>query len=161
ETQEMTTTSKDPLARVNDARAITASSDAIAWLIVRIATGLILMPHGAQKLFGWFGSHGLAATGQFFEQNLGLAPGIVFALLAGLTEFVGGLFLAIGLVSRLTALAVVALMGYAAFGVHLGNGFFWTAGGFEYPLLWGLVALAIVIRGGGDYAVDRAIGWKF
>jgi len=137
------------------------ASDAVAWTIVRVATGLILVPHGAQKLFGWFGGGGLSGTGQFFEQSLGLYPGVLFALLAGLTEFVGGLLLAAGLLTRLTAAAVVALMGYAAFGVHLGNGFFWTNGGYEYPLLWGLVALALVIRGGGTYSADRAIGWRY
>jgi len=137
------------------------SVDAISWAIVRVATGAILMPHGAQKLFGWFGGHGLTATGQFFEQNLGLSPGLLFAGLAGLAEFVGGLFLVLGFLTRLSAAAVVALMAYAAFVVHLGNGFFWTKGGLEYPLLWGLVALAIAIRGGGELSLDRRIGWKY
>jgi len=59
------------------------------------------------------------------------------------------------------AAVVVALMAYAAFFVHLGNGFFWTAGGYEYPLLWGLAALAFVVRGSGELSVDRAIGWKY
>jgi putative oxidoreductase len=87
-------------------------------------------------------------------------PGLLFAALAGGTEFFGGLFLALGLMTRLSALAVCVLMAYAAFAVHLGNGFFWTAGGLEYPLLWGLVALGFVIRGAGAYSVDQAIGWK-
>jgi putative oxidoreductase len=52
-------------------------------------------------------------------------------------------------------------MAYAVVFVHLGNGFFWTSGGFEYPLLWGLVAVALVIRGGGDWSLDRLIGWKY
>jgi putative oxidoreductase len=137
------------------------TADAISWLIIRVAAGLILMPHGAQKLFGWFGGKGLDGTAQFFETGLGLTPGIAFAVLAGVTEFFGGLFLALGLLTRLAAAGVVAVMAYAAFGVHLGNGFFWSAGGFEYPLMWGLVALAFVIRGGGQLSLDRAIGWKF
>ncbi len=137
------------------------STDAISWTIVRVAAGLILVPHGAQKLFGWFGGGGLTGTAQFFEQNLNLYPGLLFACVAGLTEFVGGLFLALGLLTRLSAAAVVALMAYAAFFVHHGNGFFWTAGGYEYPLLWGLVALALVIRGGGEFSIDRRIGWRF
>ena len=72
------------------ARRVSSTSptaDAIAWTIVRAATGLILMPHGAQKLFGMFGGGGLSGTGQFFEQNLGLYPGILFAAAAGMTEF--------------------------------------------------------------------------
>jgi putative oxidoreductase len=138
-----------------------ASLDAMSWTLVRIATGLILVPHGAQKLFGWFGGGGLAGTAQFFEQSLGLYPGLLFAGLAGATEFIGGLLLALGLLTRLSAAAVVGVMAYAAFVVHWGNGFFWTAGGYEYPLLWGLVALALVIRGGGPLSLDRALGWKF
>lgn len=136
-------------------------ADTLSWTLVRVATGLTLVPHGAQKLFGWFGGYGLSGTGQFFEEALGLAPGILFAGAAGLTEFAGGLLLALGLLTRLSAAAVVALMAYAAFAVHLGNGFFWTDGGFEYPLLWGVVALAIVIRGGGRLSIDHKIGWKF
>lgn len=154
----MTTTTLGNTAR-NPGTTLTA--DTLSWTLVRAATGLILMLHGAQKLFGWFGGGGLTGTAQFFEQSLGLYPGLLFAGVAGLTEFFGGLFLAIGLLTRLSGLAVVALMGYAAFFVHLGNGFFWTAGGYEYPLLWGLVALAFVIRGGGQLSVDRAIGWKY
>lgn len=141
--------------------ANSATIDTIAWTLVRAATGLILMPHGAQKLFGLFGGGGLFGTAQFFEQSLGLYPGVLFAGAAGLTEFFGGLFLAAGLLTRLSASAVVALMAYAALFVHLPNGFFWTDGGLEYPLLWGLVALAFVIRGGGKISVDRAIGWIF
>ena len=138
-----------------------ADLDAISWTLVRVSAGLILVPHGAQKLFGWFGGYGLAGTGQFFQEALGLAPGILFAGVAGLTEFVGGLLLAAGLLTRLSALAVVALMAYAAFVVHWGAGFFWNEGGYEYPLLWGLVALALVIRGGGRWSVDKKIGWKY
>jgi putative oxidoreductase len=137
------------------------STDALSWTLVRVATGLILVPHGAQKLFGWYGGGGLTGTAQFFEQKLSLYPGLLFAGVAGLTEFLGGLLLAIGLLTRLSAAAVVALMAYAIVFVHLGNGFFWTAGGYEYLLLWGLVALALVIRSGGELSVDRQIGWRF
>ncbi|CFX09137.1 conserved membrane protein of unknown function [Candidatus Filomicrobium marinum] len=145
---------------IADDRVSVASAE-LSWTIVRVATGLILMPHGAQKLFGWFGGGGLSGTAQYFEQTFGLHPGLLFAGAAGLTEFVGGLFLAIGFLTRLSAAAVVALMSYAVIAVHWSNGFFWTNGGIEYPLLWGLVALAIVIRGGGEYSVDRAVGWKY
>lgn len=157
----MAATSAPPTPTEHVPATYMAGSDAIAWAIVRVAAGLILVPHGAQKLFGWFGGHGLQGTAQFFEQSLGLSPGLLFAGAAGLTEFLGGLFLAVGLLTRQAAAAVFALMAYAAFAVHLPNGFFWTKGGLEYPLLWGLVALAIVIRGGGALSVDRSIGWKF
>jgi putative oxidoreductase len=157
----MTTTTMENPRATSVATVPAATLDAMSWTLVRIATGLILVPHGAQKLFGWFGGGGLAGTAQFFEQSLGLYPGFLFAGLAGATEFVGGLLLALGLLTRLSAAAVVAVMAYAAFVVHWGNGFFWTAGGYEFPLLWGLVALALVIRGGGPLSLDRMVGWKF
>lgn len=145
---------------ISDGQTASAFTE-LSWTIVRIATGLMLIPHGAQKLFGWFGGGGLTGTAQYFEQTLNLHPGLLFATLAGLTEFGGGLFLVLGLLTRLSALAVVAMMAVAVVAVHLPNGFFWTNGGFEYPLLWGLIALAIVIRGGGQHSLDRAIGWRY
>ena len=73
----------------------------LGYPLIRITAGLMLMPHGAQKLFGWFGGYGLEATGQFFEGSLGMSPGILFALLAGLVEFFGGLALVLGLTAWL------------------------------------------------------------
>ena len=124
--------------------------------LVRVAAGLSLVPHGAQKLFGWFGGYGVEATGQFFAAKLGLPP--TLALLAGLIEFVGGLMLAAGLLTRPVAALVFVLMAVAVVHVHLPLGFFWTDGGFEYPLFWGVVALSYAIRGGGRYSIDRLIG---
>ena len=72
----------------------------LSYPMIRFFTGLILVPHGAQKLFGWFGGGGLEGTGQFFSANLGLEPGLLFALLVGATEFFGGLFLAVGFLTR-------------------------------------------------------------
>jgi len=124
--------------------------------LLRATTGLLLVPHGAQKLFGLFGGYGVEATGQFFAAKLGLPPSL--ALVAGLIEFFGGIFLAIGFLTRPVAALVFGLMFVALVQVHLHNGFFWTSGGFEYPLFWGLAALAFVIRGGGRYSVDALIG---
>jgi putative oxidoreductase len=137
---------------------VAASFERLSFLsypLVRITAGLLLMPHGAQKLFGWFGGYGLTATGEFFGTQLGLQPGLLFALLAGLVEFFGGLALVLGLLTRPAALAVAVLMSVAALGVHLPNGFFWTSGGYEYPLMWGLIALALLLGGGGRYSLDR------
>jgi putative oxidoreductase len=136
--------------------AIETSLSPFAEPLVRAATGLLLMPHGAQKLFGWFGGYGIEATGQFFATKLGLpAP---LALVAGLIEFFGGILLAVGFLTRPVAAFIVGLMFVAVSQVHLGAGFFWTSGGYEYPLFWGVVALAYVIRGGGRYSVDALIG---
>lgn len=144
--------------------ALTPIYDAVRPLgepLVRITAGLFLIPHGAQKLFGWFGGGGLEGTGQFFAQNLGLEPGLLFALLAGLVEFGGGILLVVGLLTRPAAAAVAVLMAVAVFQVHLGNGFFWTSGGYEYPALWGLVVVSILFRGGGRYSIDARIGREF
>ncbi len=128
----------------------------VAEPLVRVTAGLLLVPHGAQKLFGWFGGYGVEATGQFFAAKLGLPASL--ALLAGLIEFFGGLMLAAGLLTRPVAALVFGLMAVAVVEVHLPVGFFWTSGGYEYPLFWGVVALAFAIRGGGRYSLDRLIG---
>jgi len=127
--------------------------------LTRVVAGLFLMPHGAQKLFGLFGGYGLDATGQFFASKLGLPP--VLATVTGLIEFFGGLCLALGLLTRPAAALVVGMMVVAVVHVHLPNGYFWTDLGYEYPLMWGLIALSFVIRGGGRHSLDAAIGREF
>lgn len=118
--------------------------------VLRIATGLFLVPHGAQKLF----EYGLEGSGQFFV-SIGYPASAAVAV--ALTEFVGGLLLAAGLLTRVAAGFVAGFLFIAAL-FHSANGFFWTDGGFEYPLLWGLLALGFVIRGGGRFSLDRLIG---
>jgi putative oxidoreductase len=135
---------------------LTEALSPLAEPALRVATGLFLVPHGAQKLFGWFGGYGIDATGQFFAQKLGLPASL--ALAAGLIEFFGGLALAAGFLTRPVALLVAGMMAFAVLFVHLSAGFFWTDGGYEYPLLWGIVALVFAIRGGGRYSADTLIG---
>jgi putative oxidoreductase len=125
--------------------------------LLRVAAGAFLIPHGAQKLFGAFGGYGLEATGEFFATQLGFANGFLAALAAGSIEVFGGLLLALGLLTR-PAAAVVAVFLAVAATFHLGGGFFWTAGGWEYPVLWALVALHFAVRGGGRFSLDRALG---
>ncbi len=127
---------------------------------VRIAVGAFLVPHGAQKLFGLFGGYGLEATGQYFEQNLGFANGYLAALSAGSVEFFGGLLLAVGLLTRISAGAIAVFLG-VALTFHVANGFFWTSGGIEYPLLWITLAVTFWVTGGGRLSVDRLIGKEF
>jgi putative oxidoreductase len=131
----------------------------VAEPMVRVTAGLLLVPHGAQKLFGLFGGYGLEATGQFFASKLGLPAS--FALLAGLIECVGGLMLALGFATRAVAVLVFGVMAVAVVSVHLPNGFFWTSGGYEYPLLWAVVALSYALRGGGRFSLDYLIGYEF
>ena len=137
------------------------SLSGLAEPLSRATVGLLLMPHGAQKLFGWFGGYGLEGTAGFFAANLGLEPGLFWAALIGSLEFFGGLFLAVGFLTRPVAAAIAAMMAVAVFHVHLGNGFFWTDEGYEYPLMWGVLALSFVLRGGGAYSIDGRIGREF
>jgi putative oxidoreductase len=129
----------------------------VAWPLLRAACGAFLLPHAGQKLFGWFGGYGLAGSAPFFDK-LGLSPGYGWALAAALVEGVGGVLLILGLLTRLAALAVIALMAVALLQVHLANGFFWTSMGWEFPAFWGVVAFVILLRGGGELSLDRAIG---
>ena len=98
-----------------------ASSMDLALFALRIVAGLLMAGHGAQKLFGSFGGHGIAGTGQFFE-SLGLRPGQRHARLAGLSEFGGGLLLVLGLLTPLGAAAVIGVMTVAILTVHLPKG---------------------------------------
>jgi putative oxidoreductase len=128
-------------------------------LALRLVAGLFLVPHGAQKLFGWFGGYGLEATGQYFS-SAGMANGYAIALSAGLVEFVGGLALAIGLLTRVSAAATTILL-LVALSVHIPNGFFWTSSGYEYPVVWSLLTFSFWVNGGGAYSIDRLIGREF
>ena len=124
--------------------------------ILRIGLGGILIPHGCQKLFGLFGGMGLTANATLFER-LGYSPGMFWGTLVGCTEFIGGILLVLGLFTRFAAAAVVIFMIMA---IHFtsAKGFFWSAGGWEYPLLIGICALFFLIRGGGHCSLDRMIG---
>lgn len=126
-------------------------------LILRAVVGLTLAAHGAQKLFGWFGGPGLTGTGQFFDQ-LGFRPGRLQAAQAGTAELVGGLFLAVGLLTPVAAAAAIAVMFVAGVSVHVKNGFFVSSGGYEYTLMLGGAALALAFTGPGALSLDRALG---
>jgi putative oxidoreductase len=128
--------------------------DWLAWPIVRIAAGALLIPHGAAKLFGIGASVSGTAQGM---AKLGLEPAYPLALYIACLEFFGGILLTIGFLTRPIALLVAGFMAVAAFYVHMPNGFFWTKGGYEYPLMWLLLAVALMIRGGGELSVDRAL----
>jgi putative oxidoreductase len=129
----------------------------LGMLLIRLVVGLTLVAHGGQKLFGWFGGHGIAGTGQFFE-SLGLRNGRVQAVLAGLAEAGGGLLLALGLLTPLGAAAIIAVMVVAIATVHLPKGFFVTGGGYEYNLVLALVAAGIAFTGPGPLSLDAALG---
>lgn len=130
------------------------------WPLIRFFAGVMLMPHGAQKLFAAFGGGGLSGTTASF-QKMGLEPALPLALLAGSAEFFGGLLIAVGFLTRPAAFAGFVVMMVAVFHVHLSRGFFLSSGGYEFALLWGMVLLGIILHGGGRLSVDRAIGREF
>ena len=127
-----------------------------AYPLVRATAGLMLIPHGWQKLVS--GSPAGLAQGL---TKMGLEPAYALATYIGVLELVGGAMLAAGLLTRVIAAQVVGFMAVAAFVAHWGNGFFWAARGYEYPLFWGLIALVILIRGGGFLSLDQKIGKEF
>jgi putative oxidoreductase len=129
---------------------------ALGLLILRLAVGLTMASHGAQKLFGWFGGYGLAGTGGFMEQ-LGFVPGRRHALFAGLAELGGGLLLALGLATPLAATLIISVMFVAVATVHGKHGFFNHQQGYEYNLTLAVVALSIAIIGPGALSLDAAL----
>lgn len=125
--------------------------------IARVVLGPLMAAHGAQKLFGWFGGYGIAGTGGFFE-SLGFRPGRLFAATAGLSEFGGGLLVALGLFGPVGPALMLAVMIVAAVSVHWPNGLFAATNGIELPLLYAAGATALALTGPGAYSLDSVLG---
>lgn len=142
-------------------RLLLATEDTVSLTILRIFLGVVMLPHGAQKMLGWFGGHGFSDTMNMFTHNMGIP--YIFALAAIFAEFFGSLGLITGLCTRIAALMVGTNIAVAAILVHLHNGFFmnWTgkqAGeGFEYHILVVGMSLALVVAGGGKWSLDRLL----
>ena len=124
--------------------------------VLRIFVGIIFAAHGSQKLFRWFGGGGLAGTAQWME-SIGLAPGMLMAVLAGGTEFLGGLALIIGLLARPAALGLSFTLLVAIFSVHISNGLFMANNGYEFALALLGGTVAVLIEGAGKLSIDRAL----
>jgi putative oxidoreductase len=124
-------------------------------LVLRIAVAVIFTAHGAQKLFGAFGGYGIAGTAQFFEQ-LGIYPGNLWAVVVGLTEFLGGLAVLAGLFTRYAATLLSILMLVAIIKVHLPNGFF-LPDGIEYAFALLGANLTLLMGGAGEVSLDHYI----
>ena len=125
----------------------------IAYTLVRVIVGFILLMHGWLKV-GTFGVAGVSG----FMAKMGLEPATAFAVAAMVLETIGAICIIIGLFTRFFAAALAIELGVAFLAVHLNAGFWVDKGGFEYVLLLGIVLFAIAIRGGGPYSVDRMIG---
>lgn len=137
-------------------RSLLASDNSLAALVLRVPIGVIFAAHGAQKLFGWFGGYGLEGTGQYLA-SIGLAPGYPMAVLAGGTEFFGGLALILGLLVRPAAAALAFAMLVAIFAAHWSSGFFAASGGYEFALALFAASLSLVFSGGGRYSLDHQL----
>jgi putative oxidoreductase len=129
--------------------------------IVRVVLGVVFFAHGAQKALGWFGGPGLRSTVRVFQEQLRIpAP---LALLSVAAEFLGGVGLIIGLLSRIAALGIAAVMIVALAAVHLKFGFFMNwfgeqkGHGIEYHLLVLALALTIIIKGAGAFSLDQVL----
>ncbi|MEU6774169.1 DoxX family protein [Streptomyces sp. NPDC046759] len=148
--------SSEPVARPTTAAVPTAADCGL--LLIRLTFGLLMAAHGAQKVFGLFGGRGLTATGKGFAV-LGYHPGKLFAAIGGLSELLGGLGLALGLLTPLAAAALIGVMINAMATVTGAHGLWETDGGVEYSVCIAVVALGVAATGPGRLAADRFFRW--
>jgi putative oxidoreductase len=129
----------------------------VGLLVVRLVVGLLMAAHGSQKLFGWFGGHGIAGTGMFLE-SIGFRPGRLFAGVAASTEVVSGLLIALGFLGPVGPALMLSVMIVAAVSVHWKNGLFAASNGIELALFYGTVAFGLALIGSGSYSLDALLG---
>lgn len=129
-------------------------------LVARVALGLLMAAHGSQKLFGWFGGHGLAGTAGFFE-SIGFRPGRLFATTAAATEVGSGVLMALGFLGPVGPALMLSVMIVAAVSMHWKNGLFAMNNGIEVPLLYAIGAIGLLLTGPGIYSLDAALGLGF
>jgi putative oxidoreductase len=142
-------------------RKLIATDNDIATTMLRLVLGVIFFAHGAQKMLGWFGGYGFTGTMGFFTGVMHIPA--VFAFLAICAEFLGGLGLIFGLLTRIAAFGVFCNMIVAVAMVHHNFGFFmnWTGTqkgeGYEYHLLLLAASAFLMIRGAGAASLDRLL----
>ncbi len=146
---------------MNPFKKLIQTNDDLGATLIRVALGIVIFPHGAQKLLGWFGGYGVEGTLGYFSSAHGIPA--VFGMLAIIAEFFGSIALVLGFLGRVSAFGIAATMVVAVLTSHLGNGFFmnWTgqgAGeGFEYHILAVAMAAVVMIKGSGAYSIDRVL----
>jgi len=127
----------------------------LAYPLIRFIAGAMMIPHGYAKVFG-----GIEGTTKFFS-SVGLEPALILAWYVGLLELVGGICVALGLLTRFMSAQMIGLLAVATFYIHLPSGFIWVKGGFEYPLFWMVVMIAITIKGGEKLSLDNLMAKEF
>jgi putative oxidoreductase len=131
---------------------IWARLNAAADVLLRVAVGGLMLPHGITRLL----SGGIPKTAAFMEK-MGLEPAYALSIYVTGVEVIGGTMLVIGLLTRPVAALTLGFMAVAVW-IHSHFGYFWTNTGSEMPLLWALLAFVVLIKGGGRYSVDHLIG---
>jgi len=145
-------------------RQLFQTDDGWTGLVLRLTLGLVMFPHGAQKLLGWYGGFGFDGTMGFFTQQMGMPWLVAFLVIIG--ESFGSIALLAGFLTRFTAASFGVIMLGAITMVHLPHGFFmnWSGKqqgeGYEYHLLVIGIALALLIAGAGRWSADRMIAEK-
>ncbi len=130
-------------------------------LLLRLALGGVMLPHGAQKVLGWYGGYGFTATMKAFTETMHIPAPLAFLAIA--TEFLGSIALIFGFMTRVAAFGLTTVMAVAIATVHYHNGFFmnWTGQqkgeGFEYHILAGAIGLVLVVVGGGKLSIDSGL----
>jgi putative oxidoreductase len=142
-------------------KQILATTNDTSLAICRLVLGIVFFMHGAQMTLGWFGGYGFSGTMHFFTTQVGIPA--VFAALAILAQFLGGLGLIVGLLGRIAAFGIACVMLIAIFKVHLAMGFFMNwygtqkGEGYEYHLLALALCLLIIVKGSGALSLDRVL----
>jgi putative oxidoreductase len=141
-------------------RSLLATGNSGALTALRMVLALVVFPHGAQKVLGWFGGFGAGPTLDYFETTYGIP--VLFGILAMIAEFVGSIALFLGLLGRVAAFGILCVM-FVAGATHVANGFFmnWAgtqAGeGFEFHILAIGIAAVLIAKGSGAFSIDRKL----
>ena len=140
------------------------TDDNLSLLILRVVVGFVVLAHGVQKLFGWFGGHGPSWTIDMFGQWFGFPA--FLTILVILSDTVGALLLMLGFLTRFAAVSISMVMIGAIIFVHGRWGFYmnWYAEqrgeGFEFHILILTITIVLAIWGGGKYSIDKFIHKK-